>query len=180
MGKELLEQKHAYQGVCTFYSETGTEGGYWAFQDEKFIGIPDDTENCARCGYCRDYIEKRQPGTPIQVISFQPLLGALAGKNLNACLPGEHMWQLVSPDGRWSYEGLHVLKNGDLLTIYSPEKPEEIVWSGVILLEQFSLFTQESFGCWIHSDQIGIERETWAKWFFEEYPGQLITKDERR
>ena len=28
------------RGVLEFYSETGTEGGYWAFQDEKFIGLP--------------------------------------------------------------------------------------------------------------------------------------------
>ena len=24
-------------GVCYFHSETGTEGGYWAFQDRRFI-----------------------------------------------------------------------------------------------------------------------------------------------
>ena len=25
------------KGVLTFHTETGTEGGFWAFQDERFI-----------------------------------------------------------------------------------------------------------------------------------------------
>src|SRR5579862_9152972 len=31
------EQALPLRGVLHFYSETGTEGGYWAFQDERFI-----------------------------------------------------------------------------------------------------------------------------------------------
>lgn len=27
-------------GICFFFSETGTEGGYWAFQDSKYISPP--------------------------------------------------------------------------------------------------------------------------------------------
>lgn len=27
------------KGRLTFYSETGTEGGYWAFQDENYISL---------------------------------------------------------------------------------------------------------------------------------------------
>ena len=30
---QSLEDK--LEGVCTFYTETGTEGGYWAFMDSK-------------------------------------------------------------------------------------------------------------------------------------------------
>jgi len=30
------------KGTLFLYSETGTEGGYWAIQDEKFIGKRDD------------------------------------------------------------------------------------------------------------------------------------------
>lgn len=37
-----------YQGVTFFHSETGTEGGYWAFQDAKHIHTPEDLVN----GHC--------------------------------------------------------------------------------------------------------------------------------
>ena len=39
-----------YKGVLVFHSETGTEGGYWAFQDEKFMGIENNDRLCTRCG----------------------------------------------------------------------------------------------------------------------------------
>lgn len=112
-----------YKGVLTFYSETGTEGGYWAFQDEKFI----------------------EPAS----ITF--------------------------PDGHWLYEGLHVLENGDDLTIYGKDEKEGIIWHGLISLTPFSVFEQDAFGMWIHSDQIGVERETWTRWFMQEYPATLVT-----
>lgn len=34
-----------YQGVTFFHSETGTEGGHWAFQDAKFMHTADDLVN---------------------------------------------------------------------------------------------------------------------------------------
>ena len=33
----MPNQVSALRGVCHLYSETGTEGGYWAFQDERYI-----------------------------------------------------------------------------------------------------------------------------------------------
>ena len=107
-------------GVCHFHSETGTEGGYWAFQDEKFI--------------------------------FQD----------------EH--------GRadWSYEGLHILEDGDWLTIFDPDDPDRVVWTGTIALIQLGLFTHHAFGYWIHADQEGVDREVWAEWFLKEYPATLV------
>lgn len=109
------EEGEPLKGVCHFYSETGTEGGLWAFQDSDYM----------------------------------------------------------SPQG-WSYEGLHILENGDRLTIFSPDNPARIVWSGVISLRPHPLFTESVFGCWIHADQEGVDRETWATYFFEEYPAELI------
>lgn len=103
------------KGVCYFYSETGTEGGYWAFQDNKYI----------------------------------------------------------SPQG-WSYKGLHILKNGDQLTIFSPDNPTQVVWSGTISLYQLPLFTEDAFGLWIHADQEGVARKIWSTYFFKEYPAELI------
>ncbi|MEK6809705.1 MAG: hypothetical protein AABY40_03450 [Nanoarchaeota archaeon] len=115
MGKDgSLEEM--LEGVLFFHSETGTEGGYWAFQDSQFIS---------------------------------------------------------SDNASWSYEGLHILRNGDRLTIYHPENNNE-VWSGVIALKQYPLFTEDARGLWIHADQTGIDRETWAEYFFKSYRARLI------
>jgi len=72
------------------------------------------------------------------------------------------------PYGRWDYEGLHILKDGDKLTIYS--KDREVIWNGEIKLTEYPVFTEEACGMWIHSDQQGVDRETWAKYFMEESP----------
>ncbi len=77
----------------------------------------------------------------------------------------------------WSYEGLHILDNGDHLTIYHPENKEGVqskVWSGVINLKPYESFTEHASGMWIHADQIGIERDVWAKYFLERYPAVLL------
>lgn len=109
------------KGVLHLWSETGTEGGYWAFQDERFIEPPTD-----------DY-----------------------------------------PYAKWSYDGLHVLENGDELTIYHPET-NKVVWQGQIDLQQHPLFTEYTTeGFWIHADQKNISREDWSKFFLREYPARL-------
>ena len=110
------------KGVLHFWSETGTEGGRWAFQNEKFISPPTSD------------------------------------------------W----PHEKWSYDGLHVLEDNDELTIYLKEDPNKIVWSGKIELIQHPLFTESVRGMWIHTDQKGVGREIWARWFIEEYPAKLI------
>lgn len=98
------------RGTLHFFSETGTEGGYWAFQTKK------------------------------------------------------------SP----AYDGLHVLENGDMLTIFSKEKPKKVIWSGIIALRTHKLFTRDASGHWIHADQEGIDRDIWARWFFDEHPAKLV------
>lgn len=103
------------KGVLFFHSETGTEGGYWAFQDSDYI----------------------------------------------------------SPDsGMWAYEGLHLLKNGDRLKIYS-KHDTCVIWEGAIALIEYPPFTQEANGFWIHADQLGEDREDWAGFFFNQYPAEL-------
>ena len=110
------EKREAIKGACSFHTETGTEGGYWAFQDSRFI----------------------------------------------------------SADGQWSYEGMYILRDGDRLTIYRPDKPREAVWSGIISLRKYPPFTEDAFGYWIHSDQNGVHREMWAMFFIHEYPADLV------
>ncbi|MEA3379196.1 MAG: hypothetical protein U9Q69_06215 [Nanoarchaeota archaeon] len=73
----------------------------------------------------------------------------------------------------WSYEGLHILQNGDQLTIYHPDNNKKI-WSGPINLREHNLFTEDASGRWIHAVQIGIERDVWAEYFFKKYPARLM------
>jgi hypothetical protein len=115
------------KGVLHLYSETGTEGGYWAIQDERHIEIVDDYE-------------------------------------------------------RWDYKGLHCLKNGDRLKIFSPEGT--IYWEGEINLKPYPVFTENvgvqdessdtCLGLWIHADQTGIDRQEWALPFLKNYKAILL------
>lgn len=113
----LKDGKQALKGICHFFTETGTEGGFWAFQDNNYIN----------------------------------------GDN-------------------WSYNGLHILDNGDKLTIFCPNSPNKVIWSGTINLKQYPIFTETALDFWIHADQIGIERDTWLMYFFNNYPAELIPK----
>jgi hypothetical protein len=115
-----MEDPTVIRGTLNLHSETGTEGGWWAIQDERFI----------------------QPRT--------------------------EDW----PHERWSYDGLHLLKDGDHLKILAPDG--SIYWEGFINLKQYGVFTEEAFGFWIHADQSGIDREFWAMPFFKEYKGELV------
>ncbi len=112
------------RGVLHLHSETGTEGGFWAFQEAKYI--------------------KTDPTNPT----------------------GES----------WSYEGLHILNDGDHLIIYDKDDVDKVVWNGVINLKQHPLFTEHAQGLWIHADQNGIDRDTWSNWFFAGYPAELIRR----
>jgi len=144
MGAVNLEQ--VLDGVLTFFSETGTEGGLWAFQDSQHMQKNVPKGYCKKCGI---YLRDSQP----------------------ACLDGDHE-ELIGD--AWSYDGLHILKNGDELTIYDPD--DEEVWSGVINLQQYPVFTEHVNNFWLHADQIGVERDVWAEYFFERYSAKLVLK----
>jgi len=74
----------------------------------------------------------------------------------------------------WSDDNHHRLKDGDYLEIFSKTNPTEIVWSGTISLKKYPPREEAAFGFLIRADQNGIEREQWARWFFEEFPAKLI------
>lgn len=86
--------------------------------------------------------------------------------------------RFISPGGSWSYEGLHVLCDGDHLTIFSPDNPQQVVWSGTISLREHPLFAEHTSGFWIHADQDGVARDTWAEYFFKNYPAKLVPAPE--
>ncbi len=153
MGKNNSLEK-TLSGVLHFHSETGTEGGHWAFQDFRCIQKNVPSGFCKNCGNYIGDVYKRNEG-----LNENP-----------TCKDGAHEEGIRDA---WSYDGLHILKDGDRLIIYHPNDNKEI-WSGVINLKQYPLFTEHVFGMWIHADQIGIKREVWAEYFFQEYPADLI------
>lgn len=172
-------------GVLFFYSESGTEGGYWAFQDERFI-----TENttkwvCSKCNRCCDGEARSAPLTEIDhSVPITEALELLEEEECNEqgpgeCQPGEHDFQL-SPRQIWSYEGQHILEDEDILVICDKENHEQVLWQGDISLIEYELFTEEIFGLWIHSEQRDVERETWATWFLGEYPAKFFENSPRR
>lgn len=151
------------KGVLHFHTETGTEGGHWSFYDGEFI-TPNTTRfTCKKCGLYWDKARETEADV-LQKAQTSNIPG------LAYC--GEHDFQLVSKDN-WCYEGLHILGNGDHLKIFSKEKTEGVIWEGEINLKQHELFTEHAGGLWIHSDQIGIDRDTWSSWFFEGLPAEL-------
>jgi hypothetical protein len=52
-----------YQGVTFFHSETGTEGGHWAFQDAKFTHTPEDLVN-GKCPWGGNYCPAKEDNRP--------------------------------------------------------------------------------------------------------------------
>jgi hypothetical protein len=76
------------------------------------------------------------------------------------------------------YEGLHILKNNDYLTVYNEDG--SIKWRGVIDLEfktGFEHFAhnpscgqQTVFGYWVHGNQKGMKIKDWAAMFFNNPP----------
>ena len=168
-------------GFLLFYGETGTEGSHWAFQDRRFIKA---NKSIFICGKCYRYWDKEKNpegppdigSAPIIVTNVIPLDKVdqiLKGELAETCPPEEHDFQLMFP-WLYSYDGLHILKDGDWLTIHSEDGPQATIWSGIIKLRNFPSFTNIVFDMWIHAEQEGVEREVWAKWFIEEYPATLI------
>lgn len=156
-------------GVCHFDSTDKAGGGDWAFQEIRYI------KKNVRHGYCKKCGRPLGSQGVVGVERVEPLGAALrrGGKPDQRldCPNNAHEEEIGDA---WSYKGHHTLKNGDYLTIYSNNKDGKIVWRGVIKLRQYPLFTEGVFNNWINADQEGVERETWAHWFFEEYPATLV------
>lgn len=155
------------QGVCFFWSETGSEGGSWAFQDSRFIQKNVVRPYCKKCG---KFFGDQEEGK-LKVVRVLSLSQAMDGKEFPECAEGQHEREVGDS---WSYDGSHILENGDKLTVFSPNGQRKKVWSGVISLKKYRLFTQSVSGFWIHADQKGIPREKWARFFFKKYPAELV------
>jgi hypothetical protein len=77
-------------------------------------------------------------------------------------------WSIQEPDK--SYDGLHILKNGDWLMIVDPDG--NTVWGGLVSIDP----TVRSYGhYWVHGMPDNFDKDTWYKIFVEEkHTGILI------
>lgn len=83
------------------------------------------------------------------------------------------LWSLEEEPFK-GYEGLHILENGDHLTVYKPDG--SVLWQGIIDYEYESGYEkyplnpqygqQAVFGMWVHGCQKGFAIEDWAHMFF--------------
>lgn len=74
--------------------------------------------------------------------------------------------------GAWSYEGMHMLKDGDTLTVLSKDC-RRTLWRGTVHLR----VQQEPQSHHRHNlklFQVGVTDARWNRWFQEEFPAQLI------
>ncbi len=85
----------------------------------------------------------------------------------------------------WSYDGLNILKNGDLLTVFADNKRDVVLWRGVINLDpntnrqQFEFVTGMTFtaqtydGFYVHGLQSNVDLKMWTRFFFDGRPAML-------
>jgi hypothetical protein len=166
--------RRSLRGNLEAYFETGSEGTWWAFLDERFGHIPDDTRRCRKCG---TYPPTRS--TSVLVAARSVPLSDL-DENLampptceESDPPGAHEFELAYPDGRSSYDGLHLLESGDALTIFDPTDRPRVVWQGVVDLSKTTTYEEAIAGLWIHNRQAGVDDQTWLRWFEEGFPAVL-------
>jgi len=97
------------------------------------------------------------------------------------------LWS-VYEDGKEGYDGLHVLKKDDYLTIFDPEDNTKVIWEGNIDLEYKRNYhpypmnpeygQQAVHGMWVHGFQVDVVPEDWGTWFFKHYPAEYTKREE--
>lgn len=90
--------------------------------------------------------------------------------------------KFIGTDGKWSYDGLHALRDGDHIKAFNDDG--SIRWEGTIALEYKrrwrtyplnpSQGQQEVEGYWVHGFQVGVEPEDWFH-MFEDGPKAVLT-----
>lgn len=176
------------KGVLEFHSETGTEGGWFAFQDERFMHLPPPNQWwCKQC--YRIWDQDRQPDEPVAELRDPSLQShpsstrrydELMNIRRQLCIDYGHLWvspEEQHPDGVWSYEGLHMLHSGDHLTVFD-KTDHSVVFSGEVRLTQRDdVYTNPDatvFGLWVNQEpDVGVDRLTWARWFLGNWPCEV-------
>lgn len=198
-------------GVLNFHSETGTEGGAWAFQDEKFMGLDAGQQfRCTRCGrvwnkdanpdeepkpsftYWRDAetgpngenysagyhgADAFDPDGNLGPGKFNQDYTRATNETSRQCAEDGHEgWENMYPNGMWSYEGLHILNDGDHLTV---EDDGKVIFDDVVRLPP----RQDPYaeGAYVAGGGFTAHRRppvgTDEDWWFKELRATLTTKD---
>lgn len=158
----MEEKRKTLSGMLFVYGETGSGGDHWAFLDERYAKENTTHFVCAKCLLHWD--KGQEPDGP-----------TVSGKRY--CRPGKHRFRLV-PDKTWSYEGLHVLSDGDELTIYAKHDPAQVIWSGTIKFRPYDPLVDGADEHWIRRCQVGISRQQWEELFLNHFPATLSPASE--
>jgi hypothetical protein len=199
-----------YKGILTFHSETGTEGGAWAFQDEKFMNLPAANHfTCTRCHrvWDKDYhpdepkpsftywrddweedgikyiggyhsVDTYDPDGNLGPYEFDAKWNREANEIARQCAEEGHPeWKNMYPDGMWSYEGLHILHDGDQLTVYDND---QVLFDGVVELPpRQDPYAEDAYAA---GGYLAAHRRppvgTNEDWWFQERRATLVTHDE--
>ncbi len=148
--------KKTLSGFCCIHIESGYEGPFWAVQDSLYIKKNVGLGHCKKCGIVLANEER------ILTIKEYFTLG-------NFCKKGDHEEEIGDYSDR---DGLHILKNGDHLAVYSKVIRKGIIWSGIVDIDLISTEVQGLF-IRVPFDQKGVERELWEEWFWERHPATL-------
>lgn len=160
------EKAKPLKGELFLLDEMGMDCGTWTFQDEAFITPNTTYFSCTKCGLVWDKSKELEE----DILRKQTPSGPLA---LSYCKPAEHTFTLLMPF-LWSWEGTHVLADGDILTIFDKNNPSKKIWSDTIKLKNYKSIHYSSNRRWsIETKPKGIKRKHWTKWFVESYPAEL-------
>lgn len=151
-------------GTLQFHSETGTEGGYWAFQDGRGVHYAEDLVD-DKCPWGEDYPMQLDGETEITY----------------ACPANPRYWRGSDcPPERMAhatYYGLVMLDSGDHLTVYDKNDMTHVIFDGPVRLEQqdpYAPTSDSAGGLAIHSTPVGQDTDAWAEMFFNEHPAVLV------
>lgn len=185
----MSEFESEIRGTLTLRSETGTEGGYWAIQDGRFISyvIPDnglfqgqsvvDPQDRVRTGKVASAMNEDGTRYTSMISGAKTVIDLVVEWD-----DGEQDLRksdtVLTP--QWSYDGLVMLRSGDELTVYEKLMPERIAWHGLVELVRHD---EDTIGPTLmhpfrlHHDQAGVDQNEWAGWFLHEYPAKLNRLD---
>ncbi len=80
----------------------------------------------------------------------------------------------MGADGKsWSYDGLHHLENGDLLTIFNDKARKDVLWHGRVKLVG-------EMANYCRGTQEGFSEESWENLFRQEKPATLVKRMEAK
>lgn len=201
MGSEVRSGSEltTYDGILTFWSETGTEGGAWAFQDRRFMNLSAPPHfRCTRCGRVWDKGAEPEPPHPLFMYYDEDSRGCRMSDNYLAdgdvgppgfdadfyqssndlsrqCLEeGHEGWESMYPNGISSYDGLHILKDGDHLTVWDGDRA---IFTGVVQLpprqDPYAPDAYVAGGGWTAHRRPPVGTE--ESWWFGELQATLTT-----